>query len=320
MTTIKGALKKAPRMLSEVASDPFIAGQMTGALARGQFGDVRRIARTTAQRPSLRTEKIVSRRYQYLWLCVPKAASRSLIAALLGADPDAEIFRDLTLHEICAMRPEARNYYSFAFVRHPFDRAFSWYWEIFFAHRIYVETYGLYSKRRDHSLLDEATGRRIPLPRPPSEAADPRWKEDKRQRFLRNYHGMNATSSFNDFCEWLDTPFGSDAFADVHFVSQHVLLDLGGGRRPDLIGRVETIDADLNRVAARLDMPVPVLMKMNTRAGWLSTPEALKAATAAQERCMTERNKELLRKRYAADFALGGYSPTQRLIEERAGP
>ncbi len=309
MTTIKGALKKAPRVLSAVASDPFIAGKMTGALARGRFRDAWRIARTTAQRPSLRTEKIVSRRYRFLWLCVPKAASRSLVAALLDADPDAEIFRGVTVREIYATRPEAKDYYSFAFVRHPFGRAFSWYWEIFFAHKIYAETYGLYSKQKERSFFDAATGRSMSLTSSPSEAADPRWKDEKRRSFFRRYHAIDERSTFDDFCRWLNTPFGSDAFADDHFLSQHLLVDLGDGRRPDFIGRVENIDADLNRVARHRRMPMPVLLQMNTRAGWLSTPEALKAATAAQERRMTERNKELLRKRYAADFALGGYSP-----------
>ena len=56
-------------------------------------------------------------------------------------------------------------------------------------------------------------------------------------------------------------------------------------------------------------MPQPVLLQMNTRAGWLATPEALKAAKVAQEACLTEHNKELLRNRYVGDFELGGYLP-----------
>ena len=308
MTTIKGVFK-LPRVFGAVASDPFIAGKIAGALMRGRFRDVVRMARTTAQKPGLRMEKIVSAKYRYLWICVPKAASRSLIAALLDADPDAEIFRGMTLREIYAMRPEAKDYTSFAFVRHPVDRAFSFYWAVFFAHRIYAETYHLYSQQKDRGFFDAAAGRNIFLTSSPSDAADPRWKEELRRNFFRKYHGLDETSSFDDFCLWLNTPFGSDAFADEHFCSQRVLLDLGGGRRPDFVGRVENLDADLNRVAAHLGMPAPVLLRMNTRAGWLSTPETLKAAREAHEPYLTERNRELLRKRYAGDFALGGYSP-----------
>ena len=56
-------------------------------------------------------------------------------------------------------------------------------------------------------------------------------------------------------------------------------------------------------------MPKPVLLHMNTRAGWIATPEELKAAKLAQEACLTEHNKELLRNRYVGDFELGGYVP-----------
>ena len=301
--------RRAPRVLGALAANPLIAGRITSALARGALRDACRMTRTMAQRPGLRVAKIVSRRYRYLWICVPKAASRSLINALLDADPDAEIFRRMTLREVHAIRPESKRYYSFAFVRHPFDRAFSWYWEVFFSHSIYAATYDLYSKQKDRSVTDPATGRRTSVPFPPSEQADPRWKEHKRRSFLRSYYGIAETSSFDDFCQWLNTPFGSDTFADDHFLSQHVQLDLGDGRRPDFIGRVENLDADLNQVTAHLRMPAPVLLRSNTSVGWLATREAIQAARKAQEPYFTERNREFLRKRYAGDFALGGYSP-----------
>ena len=73
MTTIKGVFK-LPRVFGAGASDPFIAGKIAGALMRGRFRDVVRMARTTAQKPGLRMEKIVSAKYRYLWISVPKAA------------------------------------------------------------------------------------------------------------------------------------------------------------------------------------------------------------------------------------------------------
>ena len=226
--TIKGMFQKAPRALSAVASRPVIAGKMAGALARGRFRDAMSITRNITQRPDLRVG-IVSRRYRYLWICVPKVASRSLVTALLDADPDAERVRHMTLSEIFAMRPEVKDYYSFAFVRHPFDRAFSWYREIFFAHKIYAETYGPCSKQIDRHVFDAATDRSVSLLSSPSEEAHPRRKEEKRRNFFLKYHGIDETSTFDDYCRWLNTPFGSDAFADGHFLSQHLLVDLGGG-------------------------------------------------------------------------------------------
>ena len=48
---------------------------------------------------------------------------------------------------------------------------------------------------------------------------------------------------------------------------------------------------------------------LNTIAGWQPTPEALTVARSAAAAHLTERNRALLRARYAADLSLGGYSP-----------
>ena len=101
------------------------AGEIAAALAAGERGAALSMARTAARVPDLRAEKIVSRRYRFVWLANPKAASRSLIRALAAADPDAVVLREATLAEVYAAFPEARDYFSFAFVRHPVGRALS---------------------------------------------------------------------------------------------------------------------------------------------------------------------------------------------------
>ncbi len=63
---------------------------------------------TAGRRPNLRAEKIVSHRRRYLWLCIPKAASRSIIAALGAADPAAELIRGRTLEEVLAAARQTR--------------------------------------------------------------------------------------------------------------------------------------------------------------------------------------------------------------------
>ena len=77
---------------------------------------------TAARRPDRRAEKIVSRRYRFLWICNPKAASRSLIAALRAADPEAVLIRHRTLEQVLARYPEAGAFFRFAFLRHPYHR------------------------------------------------------------------------------------------------------------------------------------------------------------------------------------------------------
>ena len=101
------------------------AREIAAALAAGERGAALSMARTAARVPDLRAEKIVSRRYRFVWLANPKVASRSLIRALAAADLDAVVLREATLAEVYAAFPESRDYFSFAFVRHPVERALS---------------------------------------------------------------------------------------------------------------------------------------------------------------------------------------------------
>ena len=264
-----------------------VAREVMDALARGRGRDLRCLARHAQRAPDVRAEKVVSRTFRYLWICNPKVASRSIISALLSADPEAEVIFGKTISEIYAMRPEARNYYSFAFIRHPFDRALSWYAQMRF------------SRERVEGIIHY-----ISLLR-------------QRQNMKESFYGLAAVDGFGDFCAWLNTPYGSDAFADRHFLSQNVQIRLEDGRLPDFVGRLENVEDDWRRVAARLAVPAPELPKLNTSAGWRAPPRP----DVRAEECvpLTERNKALLRRRYAADLELyeglsrvGSHGPERR--------
>lgn len=266
------------RAAAALAAAPFrqraVAADIVGAVARGRFGDVRRMARTAAKRPDRGAEKIVSRKFRCLWMCNPKAASRSIMTALLCLDPDAEVIDGRAIADVYAMRPEARNYYSFAFIRHPFDRTLSLYAEMRFFRERYAGMHRLLKARRQRYFDD-------------------------------SFFGLAEVDSFDDYCAWLNTPWGSDAFANGHFLSQNVQIRLEDGRLPDFVGRVENIEEDWRRVAARLSVPAPALPTLNTMAGWRppSRP-ALEAARGEMRVLLTARNRTLLRRRYAADLEL----------------
>ncbi len=261
-----------PEVPSAVASSPPVAKDIADALLRGAFDDAQRMTRTALRTPDLRAAKVVSRKYRYLYIVTPKVASRSILAALRSAIPDAEVIREMSLRDLYATRPETRDYYSFAFVRHPFHRTLSFYREVFDR-----------QTRKMH------------------------WqREQKRQHLFHLFYGLEETTSFDDVCRWLNTPYGSDAFAERHFLSQHVQIRLPDGRLPDFIGRLENIDADLRRVAAHLGMPAPVLPMLNTMVGQPPSPEALQSARETAEVDLTERNRALLRTRYAGDLELFG--------------
>ena len=269
--------KRGLKLLTRVTSSPTIARDVLGALSRGRFKDTLHMAITATQKSDIYNDKIVSRTHKYIWIGNAKVASRSLIAALLGVDPNAEIIRNRSIADIYAVYPEAKNYYSFTFVRHPFYRAISFYSELWSAHQHYTEIF---------------------RPR----------KERKRQHIFQRFFGLAQVRSFDDYCRWLNTWCGFDSFADRHFLSQYLSIRLESNRLPNFVGRFENIQSDLSHIASHLDMPTPTLPRLNTMIGWQATPESLRIARATTTNLLTERNKTLLRKRYADDFELGGYS------------
>ncbi len=279
---LKRYLKHSAVIVAASLHHPVVVGDIGGALLRGQFETARQMARTAARRPNLEGEKIISHRYRYLWICNPKVASRSIIAALRAADPGAEIISDKTVSDIYALYPEARDYFSFAFIRHPFDRALSLYSEIHFSPARY------------------------------EEAAQRLHKKEKRQGFFDRCYGLESASSFDDYCRWLNTIYGSDAFADIHFRSQHLMIRLEDGRRPDFLGRLENIGSDLRQVAGRVGMSPPELPMLNTMAGWQPpSSDALKTVRSEMRAQLTERNRTLLSRRYAEDMELAAIRRTE---------
>lgn len=290
--------------LAALASNRIIARSVADALAHGAFADARRIVHTIRQRPDLGSEKVISRKYRFLFLCTPKAASRSLIAALRNADPEAEVVYHTPIGDVLAAYPEVEGYYSFAFIRHPFTRAFSWYWDMVFSRDVFARTYHPYRDKGDRSFYDPVAGRSVSFRLPLRELAAPSWKEAMTRRLYERFYGLAEASGFDGVCRWLNTPYGSDAFANRHFLSQHLQIRVGAGRLPDFIGSFENIDTDLNLVAERLRLPSPALPMLNTMAGWQATPDVLKAARSDAEVHLTEQNKALLRTRYASDLEL----------------
>ena len=264
-----------------LALEPSIRQDLADALVRGKLVRAFRIARTVSSLCAyVRSQLIVSRRYRYVWLCNPKVASRSISSTLRSITPDAEVLTAVSLGEFFAVRPDARRYYSFAFVRHPYTRALSFYAQLYFSHKRYM------------------TG-------PQSQ-----WRRESRNMFFNNYPGLSEIINFDEYCRWLaTTPYGSDAFADQHYLSQHLHIRLEDGRLPTFVGRFENLDQDFERVVRDLGLPKPKLPVIHTMAGWQPAPPELKAARAAMSERLTEDNKALLRTRYAKDFEVGGYTP-----------
>ncbi len=270
-------LRLLTRAAPRIIMTPAIAGDMVRALAHREIDMAKCMAITAAQTPAPQ-QMVVSRKYGFYWLSTPKVASRSIIAALLGADPDAEIISTDRIFDAYKRYPELTSYYSFAFVRHPFDRAGSFHAQL--------------QRHWDHYEGEVRV-----------------MMEEFRSRTFNRYFGLEEATSIDDYCQWLNSPYGSDALADHHFRSQHLVIRDKRGRLPDFIGRFENIQADLDCITTRVGMPGLKLPVLNTASGWTTTPEAWRASRPKMAAQLTGRNKALLQTRYADDFNLFGYLP-----------
>ncbi|MFP4011510.1 MAG: sulfotransferase family protein [Spirochaetaceae bacterium] len=185
---------------------------------------------------------IALHREQALYFAVPKVANTSIkklltgvIEARLPADVAERVaggpqlfrgkgrraeMRDLQYllckHEV----PRYRHYYSFAFVRNPWDRLVSCYMD----------------KVAETDLEDEDLN--------PKSAAV----------FMRQHGGKTGEVSFEEFArEVCRTP---DAESNRHFRSQHVFLtDRRGRLLPEHIFRFETLAEDFATVMQRIGLP-----------------------------------------------------------------
>ena len=234
-----------------------VASALAAAIEAVDDETARALVSMAGCRPDLRAEKLLSPKHRYLWICVPKVASRSIIATLHAVDPSAELIRDKTLDQILVARPEAREYFRFAFLRHPVHR-----------------TRSFHADKHAQALRDRDAYR---------------W-------FIKPYYGVSEDMGFGAFCRWLETPFGSDAFADRHWLSQHCQIRDGEGRLPDFLGCYERLDADWRTVCERLGIPFRVLPRLNSRPEVCGEPLPDADAVA------------VLQRRYAEDIRLGGYT------------
>ena len=165
--------------------------------------------------PDLRTPKLVSHQYRFVWVQVPGVASASILASITEADPLVESTED-SMDELYSSRPELHDYFSFAFIEHPRTRILPCY---------------------NDKIAGAATN------------------EFKRETYVWPYHGLHPRMNFDAFCEWLTTPYGSDTFSERHWLSQIRQIELPNGELPDFVGRFENLDEDWDYVASVTGLP-----------------------------------------------------------------
>ena len=166
----------------------------------------------------------------------------------MAADPDAVRLEQRTLEDLFSTFPEARSFFTFAFVRNPCERA--------------------------RSFFDDKLD---------SGPLAPKWNVD------RQYYGLHKGMSFAEYCRWLDTPFGSDAFAERHWLSQYMHIEVDGCL-PNYVGSYENLEENWRWVLARLGIPYTELPHLNKR----------RVGTV----CVDDDSLAILHRRYLRDFEL----------------
>lgn len=158
-----------------------------------------------------------------VYLGVPKAASSSIVYALrtaLGMSTQGE-WKEDSMSRVDLKAGQFRDFFTFSFVRNPFDRVVSFYRSVFLD-------------------PDPAPGRK-------KNFIDP----------LCDFFGKKEIS-FADFVSYVSED--SDEFANTHWLSQHILLyEPFGDLLVDFVGRFESLERDFEfvceRIGVRAELP-----------------------------------------------------------------
>ena len=168
-------------------------------------------------RADYRSEKVLVPRRKFLYVAIPKAASRSLLHFLMGRKGGNEvgpaIMYKRSLEALFRIRPEARSYFKFTVVRNPWSRVVSLYQQ---------------KIRSDDPII----------------AA----------RILNGRKGLFPNMPFDEFIQWLCSEEGADDRANRHWLSQYRILGIRGADpvRYDFIGKLERLSSDLDTLAATI--------------------------------------------------------------------
>lgn len=163
---------------------------------------------------------IISHKYKFIYIGIPKTATRSFMNAF--ALDGKDIFESEWFETPAAYQKALHDhpdYFKFSFVRNPWARIVSCY---------------------NSKIADAVLG--------------------KQARIMSFYKNLKPGMSFSDFVHWLSSDEGADEYADRHWLSQNELLcDKNGALHCDFVGRYENLEEDLNTLSEKLGFPMPEL-------------------------------------------------------------
>lgn len=219
---------------------------------------------------NLKSEKIISDKYKFIWVGIPKSAMTSIIYVLHEnplVDLGTRVISD-DLNVILKKNKIYNNYFKFAFVRNPWSRVVSCY----------------INKVQRGSIKDRF--------------------------YLANHVGLRHDISFEDFVYFITKKRGRfDFFSDRHWISQHKFITSRSGRLlVDFVGKLENIDSDFDFVCDKLGIKSIELPKYNTRNDWSKFNNAEYETDEYYKKFYTKETQELVFERYKKDIEMFGYN------------
>ena len=216
------------------------------------------------------SEKLISNKYKFIYISVPKVATRSILTALHREEKVDFNTKEISLPLFKILRDnQYSNYFKFTFIRNPWSRI--------------VSTYLDKIKNPDQKM---------------------------KQAILLHYSKLTPGMSFQDFVLFLSKGVGKfDLTSDRHWLSQYKFItDKKGKFLVDFIGKIENLEFDWSKVCKKIGLPEIKLPYLNSRFGWKVDKKKLESFDPFYYReYYTDKTRELIRARYQKDIELFDY-------------
>ncbi len=259
-------LRKRLNLLYEVCEyeeQKIIVDNMDRSYSLQNFEDIKNIA----QHAKIQSypQKLISHKYKFVYLRNPKTGSSTIVDIIRQIDPDV-----ITIHG------DRQN------IQH----------DVLIYTRNKIKDYYHFTSIRDPYARILSTYKDKIL----------NANELKYKYYIEPYYGLYRNISFKDFCEWLNSVYGSDIFADKHWRSQYLNIynfniPFGYNLNYNYICKLENLHEDLHKIFIELNVDTEYTIKHINN-----------TSDQYEDVIIDNTFKDMIYKRYEKDFEIFKYA------------